>query len=357
MIFSLKHNTLLRYILIICWLLTAVIGYDAFFKNHELLTVPIFNLAMPASIVFLSAIGMFTTAVFALILKPVAGKYLFALSVILYVIICIADAHRITPYMIMFLSLFSFFTFFREDNRLLYTALIFLCSGIYIFSGLHKFNINFATNIGPIFYFHSLPFPYNLQIGYAMAGTEVLLGILLLFRPTRKVASRLLIVMHLLIIWKLSPWKYGWNYIVMPWNMIMIFINVYVLRQFSLLRFKISSGRLVFIGLALFFWIIPGLSFLIYIPENISQKLYSGTTTSGYISFTKKEKNFKSLDLIKDKEEMLISLKRLSMKERGIAFNTETYIYEAVYAQFCQNYQSADQLHLGSFKEIKKNLP
>jgi len=354
---SINHNAVFKYILIVCWILTGIIGYYGFFKNHELLTVPLLDFVLPSSIVFLSALVMFSSVIIAVFTKPVTGKYLYILSILTYFIICIGDIHRITPYMIVFFGFFGCFTFLKNDRHIFFTAIIFMISGIYIFSGLHKFNTGFITTIAPRFYFNSLPIPYNNNIGYTMLFSEIALGVLLLFKSTRKIASILLILMHSIIIWKFSPWKLGWNYIVIPWNVIMIFTHIYIIKQANTTRFKIGSGRNFFISLAVFFWIIPCSSQFIYVPENISQKLYSGKSIAGYISFTKKEIDFQSIDVIPEKEYMLIYLQKLSMEQRGIAFNPEISFYEAVYSRFRERYSSTNELHLEELKEIKKNLP
>ncbi|MGJ8683492.1 MAG: hypothetical protein ACSHWW_02640 [Nonlabens sp.] len=354
---SINHNNFLKYALIICWLITAVVGYHGFFEDHELLTVSLFNIKIPESFIFLSAIVMFLSPIIAVLTKPVTGKYLFALGVITYGIICIGDVHRITPYMIAYFSLFACFTFLKQDRHIFYTALLFTISGIYIFSGLHKFNTTFITDVAPRFYFHSLPISYDIRMGFFMAAIEVLLGILLFFKKTRKPITVILIVMHLVIMWKLSPWKHGWNYIVIPWNLIMMSSLFYIFQQSNKLRFKIGSGRSVFIGLAMVIWIIPGYSQFFYVPENISMKLYSGKTIPGYISFTEKVPQFESMDAQPKKTYMVIFLMQLSLEERGIGFNPEVVYYEKVFSRFREKYSSTNQLHLESYKKFKNELP
>ncbi len=356
MISPINHNVFLKYALITCWLLTATIGYHGFFKNHELLTVPLFNIAIPESIIYLSAITMFLSAILGVITKPVTGTYLYLLSLACYIIICIADVHRITPYMMVFFALFACFTFLKHDRHIFYTALIFTLSGIYIFSGLHKFNTGFVTDIAPRFYFHSLPLSYDIKIGYTMAATEVLLGMLLLFKSTRRIATVILIFMHAIILWKLSPWKYVWNYIVIPWNSIMIFSLVYLFKQSVVSRFKIGSGRSVLIALAVVIWVIPCVSQFLPLSENISLKLYSGQSIPGYISFTSKEAYFESMNRSKDDQFMIISLQQFSMEERGIAFNPEVTYYNEVFSRFREKYASTNQLHLKRFKEVQNQL-
>lgn len=341
----------------LCWICTAAIGYHGFFTNHNLLTIPLVSAISNELIIFISASVMFIAVCVALFSKPAVSKPLYMLSLIAYVLICLGDVHRIAPYMIVFYGLFACFIFLQYDRHIFYGAILFVISGLYIFSGFHKINSHFVTDVAPKFYFHALPIPFNASIGYGMAITEVLLGALLLLRATRRTAATLLICMHLIIIWKLSPWKYGFNYIILPWNIVMISCLGYVIKQSQVVRFKIGSGRRVFTMLALFFWAIPLTSQFLAIPENISLKLYSGKTITGYLTFTEKIPEFTTIDITPDSKHMLISLQQLSMEERGIAFNPEVVCYKRVFSRFRESYPSTNKLYLNPSPDIIKTIP
>lgn len=354
---SFNHHTSFKYIHIACWICTAAIGYNGFFANHHLLTIPLVNALSNGHLVFIGASVTFISVCLGLLSKPTTGKFLYALSLVAYMLLCLGDIHRLAPYMIVFYGLFACFIFLQYDRHIFYAAIIFLISGLYIFSGFHKINSHFIADIAPKFYFHALPIPYNASIGYSMAITEVLLGILLLFKATRRVAASILICMHLIIMWKLSPWKYGFNYIILPWNIAMISCLGYVIKQSQVVRFKIGSGRRVFTMLALFFWAIPLTSQFLAIPENISMKLYSGKTITGYLTFTEKIPEFTAIDITPDSKHMLISLQRLSMEERGVAFNPEAVYYERVFSRFRESYPSTHKLYLNPSPDIIKTIP
>lgn len=354
---AMNHVTLLKYALCACWVATGIIGYHGFFKNHDLLTVPLTAMQLPSGFVFTGAMLMFCTAVIAPFVRSNSSALLFTLAVCSYVLLCVGDMHRLTPYMIVFFNLFALFIFFKNDQALFYGGLVFALSGLYIFSGIHKMNTGFVTQVAPLFYMHSSPLPYNPIIGYTMAGLEMLLGFLLIVKPSRKAAGSALIIMHLIIMFKLSPWRYGFNYIVLPWNVLMICSLLYLLIKSPVSPGHFKIKHACFASIFLFFWALPAASLFTHIPENLSFKLYSGKSLPGYLSFSNKIDDYKSLDLHPDGDFMLLSLQQVSMQERGIAFNAALSNYKKVVARFRKRYPSTHKLHIEKLETILKGLP
>ncbi len=348
-----RHNVL-KVTLSICWVLTAVIGFNGFFKNHDLLTIGVAGFKLTASVVVLSAFIMFAAAIAAVFVQRGYNKLLFFLSVAAYLLLCLGDVHRLAPYILVFYTLFALFIFLKTNESLFYQCLLFILSGLYIFSGLHKYNLNFVKTVAPLFYIHALPINYSVTIGYGMATVEVVLGILLFFKPTRTISSCLLIFMHMLILWKLSPWQYGYNYIIVPWNILMILSNLFLMTHVHKARTVVNVGHPCMIAVLLLFWLLPGLSQFNKIPENLSFKLYSGNTQNGYVSFREKISAFKSIDLQPNERTMLISLQQLSMQKRGIAFNPEKKYFKIVFERFRESYPSTNKLHFEKLDAILK---
>jgi len=297
-----------------------MIGFNGFFKSHDLLTVSLFDYQIPDALTFLLAVMMFLSPVTGLFINVRIAKWLLLSSAFLYVVLIVFDLHRLTPYMIAYLGVFAALILLKYDSSILYTALLIIASGIYIFSGLHKLNIGFVKDIAPQFWFYSLPFNYTDVIGYGFAIIEIVAGLLLLLPLTRKLACIPLLLLHTVIIWKLGPWKLDWNTIVMPWNFLMIVTLIYLFRKSALSTFRIGSAQTIMVVLGVFFWLLPGLSQIIWIPENLSMMLYSGKSKSGYLVINEPIDRLSSYDHIPEKEKMLISLQRLSMEERGIAY-------------------------------------
>ncbi len=331
--------------LIICWLATAFIGFNGFFKSHDLLTVSLFDYQIPDTLTFLLALMMFALSVTGLFINVRIAKWLLVISVLLYLALIVFDLHRLTPYMIVYLGVFAALILLKYDSSILYTALLIIASGVYIFSGWHKLNIDFVIDIAPRFWLYSLPFNYTNAIGYGFAIIEIGSGLLLLLPLTRKLACIPLLLMHILIIWKLGPLKLDWNSIVLPWNFLMILILIYLFRKSELSTFRIGSAQPMIIVLGVFFWLLPALSQIIWIPENLSMMLYSGKSKNGYLVVNNHLDRLSPYDEIPEKEKMLISLQRLSMEERGIAIHPELKIYDKILENFKSQIPQTDRIY------------
>ena len=351
-----SNRYVLNATLIICWLATAFLGFNGFFRSHELLTVSLLGIKIADNFTSLIAACVFSLPVIGLFINVRIAKWLLIIAVVLYVALVLLDLHRLTPYMIVYLGIFTSLILLKYDSSILYTALLIIASGIYIFSGLHKLNPGFVTHIAPRLWFHSLPINYTETIGYTFAVLEILSGLLLLIPLTRKYASILLIIMHTIVIWKLGPWKLDWNIIVIPWNIMMVMILIYLFRKSTFSTFRIGSAKSIVTLLGIFFWLLPGLSQILWIPENLSMKLYSGTSKNGYLVINKKVDQFVNYDRIPDHEKMLISLQRYSMEERGIAIHPELVIYDQILEHIKSQIPFADDIYYIHPDTIKEKL-
>jgi uncharacterized membrane protein YphA (DoxX/SURF4 family) len=335
---------------------TAFIGFNGFFKSHDLLTVSVIEFQIPNVLTSFLAGLTFLLPVIALFINVRSAKWLLFISVFLYLLLILFDLHRLTPYMIVYLGIFSVLILLKYDSSILYTALLIIASGIYIFSGLHKLNTGFVTDIAPRLWFHSLPFNYNNTLGYGFAFLEIIAGLFLLIPLTRKIACLLLLAMHLIITWKLGPWKMDWNLIIVPWNLMMVVTLIYLFRKSTLSTFRIGSAQTIMAVLGVFFWLLPGFSQVIWIPENLSMMLYSGKSKSGYIVINKPVDRLKSYDRIPDEEKMIISLQLLSMKERGIAVNPEVKIYDQILENIKSQIPETDRIYYIHPNKIAEKL-
>ncbi|AGC77169.1 putative membrane protein YphA (DoxX/SURF4 family) [Nonlabens dokdonensis] len=350
------NRYILNAVLIICWLATAILGFNGFFKSHDLLTVSSINYQIGNGLTAILGAVAFTFPVIGLFVNVRIAKWLLITAVFVYTLLILFDLHRLTPYMIVYLGIFTSLILLKYDSSVLFTALLIIASGIYIFSGLHKLNAGFVTDIAPRLWFHSLPFSYNNSIGYSFAILETVAGLFLLIPLARKFASILLIVMHLIIIWKLGPWKLDWNYIVIPWNVMMIAVLIFLFRKSSFCKFKIGAARGLIITLGFFFWLLPAISQVTWIPENLSMMLYSGKSKSGYLIIEEKVDRFKSYDRTPENDKMLISLQQYSMEERGIAIHPEIEIYDEILENIKSKIPTADSIYYTNPKKLMEKL-
>lgn len=320
------RKTSLELAILLCWLATFAIGYKAFFFQDDVLTVSLmgafnssFNLIIGAA-TMLMPLGLFLTVK--------KGNAWFAVTLIIFTVFCLLDVSRLTPYFICYLSLFLIVNVFRNDPGQLEKGLIVLLVTVYLFSGLNKFNDQFHERILPLVWFHSLPFQPSKDIGYLFAASEIMFGLLLLFRKTRKLACALLIFMHVVLLWKLSPFKWNWNAIVYPWNFAMVVVLLFLFR--SSVSFFAESLTRTLKMLAILLFVVPFLSYVDVLPENLGYKLYSGNWYAPDFKIDKKLPPFQDYDKSKEENETILNPMFYSIQERALAISPESWIFKRI---------------------------
>ena len=157
----------------------------------------------------------------------------------------------------------------------------------YIWSGLQKVNVTFATEVYPWFVEPALRLAppgwaaWAAGQGWAAAGVECALGIGLLAWPLRAAAVPLVVGMHALVLFCLGPWGHDWNTVVWPWNLAMMALDVALFaRTRGVAPWHIAwPQRFPFARLALvLFGVLPALSFCGRWDSYLSAALYSGNT-------------------------------------------------------------------------------
>jgi hypothetical protein len=148
-------------------------------------------------------------------------KTLTVTYVILYIILVIQDQNRLQPYYFQLLAMLvvvSGMGFGKHTERyaVAFRLLGIILFGTYLWAGIHKVNPYFQARFAV------------LGAGYWVPVVEILLALGLLWPLTRRVAVAGLVLMHIGIAVALSPWFYGWNLIVIPWNLALAAINVLV---------------------------------------------------------------------------------------------------------------------------------
>ena len=104
-------------------------------------------------------------------------------------------------------------------------------SSTYVWSGLHKLNPNFATEFFPWLSNVLLPeslVQNNAWLAYLAAATELLAGVGLWFRATRRFALTVVLILHAFILCSLGPYGHNWNPVVWPWNVVFAMLALLV---------------------------------------------------------------------------------------------------------------------------------
>lgn len=213
--------------------------------------------------------------------------------IILSIYLCIEDQNRLQPWFYNYILILFLYLFYRKrvDDPNNFTSIFIsiqlLVALIYIFSGIQKFNSHFVNDsflwlISPM---RSILSERQLgqfsKIGYAIPYIELLIGFGLLFRQTRFIALPMVIAMHLCILFLLGPFGNSYNYVVWPWNIVMIllclllFANIKTERFFDLSFLFKSACFYIVITLMLIF---PIFSLNNKYDSYLSSSLYSANT-------------------------------------------------------------------------------
>lgn len=151
-------------------------------------------------------------------------RHILPIGIVLFSITMAVDVKRCNALFYFFTCVWVLYWFSLKFNTNIKSSYLLLISGLYIWSGIHK--------IHPFYFENSHQFLMNiLESTKPIASNhivsdlspyfEAFCGLLLLFNRYRKLAIISLIVMHLFIIATLC--KLGWNLMVIPWNLFMIF--------------------------------------------------------------------------------------------------------------------------------------
>jgi hypothetical protein len=271
----------------------------------------------------------------------------------LSLILALGDQNRWQPwfyqYVLMFVIL-SFFDFRCDDpkqQKAIVNTFRIMVASVYFWSGLQKLNPHFLQDTFPWLMepFTNRLGPGSLDhftfFGYSFPAIEILTGVLLLFRPTMKLAVLSAILMHCFILLILSPFGHNYNPVVWPWNLAMIsFVLILFRNKCSLLlsdvrmALQYNSVRFVLI----LFSLMPLFNFFNLWDSYLSHNLYSGNTSNGVIYLSDAVKNKLPAEIqLYAKGEMdqnQIVIKYWGMMELNVPAYPEKRNFEAVTKSF-----------------------
>lgn len=217
--------------------------------------------------------------------KGVFLKLLFIVALILL----LGNIHRLQVWFYFYGLLLLLFLWRKKvTTELLLMIMQGVVAGVYFWSGLHKLNINFAIDIFPWMMqpLGITPAPWQ---AYGAGALEMLLGIGLLFRPTRNFTAVGSLIFHLMILGLLGPLGQNWNMVVWPWNLVMPILVFLLFYKTSFLDYKneFSSLHKFPIGLLILalVWILPAFNYIGFTPEQLSFKMYAGSNPEIVVYF------------------------------------------------------------------------
>ena len=214
-------------------ILTLVISYPLWTSDRAFPLVPFigghWQLPLPENGIFILLIGLTSLSLIIPRRDIMTGLVALFMLVALF-----EDINRAHPWMWYLLLSFGALAFSKQKDRAFLSTLRILTIGIYLWSGIHKFHLNFFEVSWPTMLDAFLgsgaveKYPGLVSAGYAIPFIEAAFGLGLALPKLRQFAVIGLIAMHVFILLALGPTGKNWNAVVWPWNVTML-LNLLIL--------------------------------------------------------------------------------------------------------------------------------
>ena len=200
---------------------------------------------------------------------------------------------RWQPWVYLYLlMLVPYLTQSRKDHnkRLVLICLQMIVAGVYVWSGIQKFNPNFldGTFAPMITGFGGLKVETWRMAGYAIPLLEFLTGIFLLIPQLRKIAVFSALVIHILIlIYLSSPVVLNPNSVVYPWNVAMlcfVYLLFWDVKDNLFITVREIWSNVLIASVVILVWIIPVFNLFGYWDHYLSFSLYSNKPSRFFIA-------------------------------------------------------------------------
>ncbi len=340
------------------FILGTLMSHDLWIQHRNFPTIPIIDDFVQLS-PFIDSALFYAMIVLLLVSTSLKNKiYLIAFFAILFFLL-FQDQIRWQPWVYIYiLVLLPFLLKLEKNSResvINYLQLLFI--GIYLWSGIHKFNANFSDYIVEGFarYLFNISTAETLDsiksFGYIFPCIEIFAALFLTMPKTRKIGLFAIIFMHLFIIVYISPLGMNYNYIILPWNIFMIITGI--LLFYNSKRLLLFRGRtLVHKLLTLFVMLImflPALNFFNYWDSYLSFSLYSGKIDSYYVlskdDFSSKQINYDIKNYIATKTEGqnggILYIDSWANNELHVPMYPEERLFKKIAKSICAEEESA----------------
>lgn len=222
-----------------------------------------------------------------------ANKKVLWILLIFCCYLCFEDQNRLQPWFFNYLFILSILLFYKQrvddSNNFIsvFICLQVLVALIYIFSGLQKLNTFFVTDtftwmIDPLSAVLNTKLMLLLtRFGKLVPYFELFIGFGLLIKPMRFITLPLVIAMHIFILITLGPFGRSFNYVIWPWNIVMIILCLLLFADVKAERFFDISflfNSFAFYLVITIMLIFPVFSFNNKYDSFLSSSLYSGNT-------------------------------------------------------------------------------
>lgn len=214
---------------------TRTIPEIAFFSNLE---IPLGKWNMLFTCLGICAMGL------ALIKRE---KTFFLIGLGAFIVLILSDVIRLQPWIYIHFFIMGYLVF--SDDISAKRAIILILGLTYVWSGIQKFNVFFATELYPWFWQafdkNALQlgndvrieaqstgvYPSQLWGAYVPPVIESISGILLLTFSKRWWAYILPIGIHFVILSIVGPWGHKFNFVIWPWNIMLIVLLIFLAKN------------------------------------------------------------------------------------------------------------------------------
>ena len=235
------------------------------------------------------------------------------------------------------------------NRRLVLICLQWIVAGVYIWSGIHKWNLNFVEGT----FAHIIKssgigaeFQTWKKVGYMIPFIEVSTGLALITPKFRKAGIYIAIITHVVILLYLSSVALEPNSIVYPWNIAMI-VLVYLLfwktSDTLFVTFREIQVNFLLLIPVVMIWLFPLLNLFGYWDHYLSFSLYSSKPSRFYIAIEKGEihkidkrlKNYFA-DIQGLQGGQLIDVDKWAFSQLNVPFYPEMRLFKKLSTEFCR---------------------
>lgn len=174
-----------------------------------------------------------------------------------------------------------------------------MVAGVYFWAGFHKFNVTFITQIFPWFVDPYVS-PQWIKSGpgaiiFGMTAIltpyfELLIGVLLLFPKTRRIATLMAATMLFVVLACLGPFGHNYAPGVWPWNVFLFSLEWLLFYRYSdTMALPVATGKGALWLPIIIFCLLPAMALFDRWDALPSFKLYSGNILTGKLILDEKE--------------------------------------------------------------------
>lgn len=263
--------------------------------RHPLLTlVPLYEpLAQLPSSVDITIFALCIVLLVWLFVTPLQRFLALAISAII-IFWGIQDIVRFQPWFHMYCFV-TLVAAFCKNPQIGLNALRIMVCGVYFWAGFHKLNMTFITNVMPWFLapFYRPEFDGLFKLAaFITPFFEAAIGILLLFKRWRFVATLMAFTMLIMVFVSLGPFGHNWGTVIPLWNIwlflmvLQLFLSPTLSKSAALFDYKFEKMSVISI---MMFVIAPTIA--IFIPEygRLGFKIFSGNTITAQIILAPEE--------------------------------------------------------------------